>query len=279
MNIVKKTSDRLLLQENNIIVYLFLLVFFIPFGWIGLMSLIHILESLPYHQTLKCDRIEPTQVNCRVQKHIIGIKSQETTFTQVTGSEIIEQEESNDDGTYKVYQIKLYTKTQSSNFGIPTTDEAGTRAIAKQINTFLANSQQQTFQITKVDQSLSEAVGKIAVLLVFFIIWTGIPSLMILGIFSSALVENWDFDKTQNQLRITQYFLIKRKTKEHSLIGQLSLQIDDSEKDSENDTLYKLNLILASGEKIIIDLATNKQKVENLGNEIAQLLNFKVEKV
>lgn len=278
MNIIKKTSDRLLLQENSIIGYLFLLVFLTPFVVVGLMPLIVILTSLPRHQTLKCERVEPTQVNCRVQKHIIGIKSQETTFTQVTGTEVIEQEESNDDSTYKVYQIKLYTKTQSINFGKAKTDESGTRVIAKQINTFLTNSQQQTFQITKVDQSLGIAVGAIALLLNIFIIWNSFVYLMILGIFSSAWIENWDFDKTQNQLRITQWSLIKRKTKEHSLLGQLSLAIDDSEKDSDGDIKYKLNLILNSGEKMIWNFGLDKKLTEDLSDEIAQLLYLKVEK-
>jgi hypothetical protein len=279
MNIVKKTSDRLLLQENRIIGYVSLLAFLTPFLVAGLIPLIGILASLPRYQTLKCNRIEPTQVNCQVQKHIVGIKSQDKTFTQVTGTEVIEQEESNDDGTYKVYQIKLYTKTQSSNFGEATTDEVETKAITKQINTFLANPQQQTFQVIKVDQSLGKAVEMIAFFLVFAIFWNGMIYLFIWGIFSSACVESWDFDKTQNQLAITQWFLIKRKTKKYSLLGQISLKIDDSQNDSDNDTLHKLNLILNSGEKVIWDFGTNKTKTEKLGNEIAQFLNLKLGKV
>lgn len=170
------------------------------------------------------------------------------------------KEESNDNGTYKVYQVKLYTKTQSSYFGETTTNQAETRAIAKQINTFLANPQQQTFQVTKVNQSLAEAGGTIIFLLLFTIIWDGIVGLMFWAILASTWMENWNFDKRQNQLKVTQWFLIKKKTKEHSLLGQLSVKIDGSETDSDNDTIYKLNLILNSGEKIIWDLGRNKKE-------------------
>jgi ASC-1-like (ASCH) protein len=280
MKIIQKTSDRLIIQDTPI------RDFMISFLFVGLMPLIAIFESLPRQQTLNCQRIEPTQVNCRVEKDVIGIKSEEITFTQVTGAEVIEevieQEESTDENTYKFYQIKLYTKTQSSDFGETTRDEAETRAISKQINTFLANPQQQVFQITKVDQSLTETRDAIFVSLFFATFWYGFVGLFlfILGIlFSASWVKNWNFDKTQHQLRVTQWFLIKRKTKEHSLLGQVSLKIDDSQKDSEDDTLYELNLILNSGEKIIWNFGTNKTKAEKLRNEIGQFLDLQVEQL
>ncbi|MBW4668782.1 MAG: hypothetical protein KME60_15480 [Cyanomargarita calcarea GSE-NOS-MK-12-04C] len=279
MNIIQKTSDRLIIHENKTIVNIFMFAFLTPFLFIGLIPLVGILASLPRQQRLNCQRIEPTQVDCRVEKYVIGIKSSEITSIQVTASEVIEQEESNDDDTYKVYQIKLYTKTQSSDFGETTTNEAETRAIAKQINTFLANPQQQTFQGSKVDQSLTEAGGEIISSLFFATFWNGIVGWIFWSILFSAWVENWDFDKTQHQLKVTQWFLIKRKTKEHSLLGQNSLKFDDSKTDSDNDTLYKLNLILNFGETIIWDLGTNKKKAEELGNAIAQLLSLKLEKV
>lgn len=276
MNIIQKTSD-ILIHENKIFANIFAFAFLTPFLLAGLIPLFGVLASLPRHQRLNCQPVEPTQVNCRVEKHIIGIKSSEIILTQVTGSEVLEQEESNDNGTYKVYQIKLYTKTKTSDFGQTTTNEAGTRVIAKQINTFLTNPQQQTFQITKVDQSLIQAVNGITFSLFFTAVWYGIVGLAIRGILFSAWVENWNFDKTQHQLRVTQWFLIKRKIKEHSLLGQLSLKIDDSQKDSDNDTWYKLNLIFNSGENIIWNLGTNKNKAEKLSNVICQFLDLKVE--
>jgi hypothetical protein len=279
MNIIRKTSDRLIFNENKIISNIFAFAFLTPFILAGLMPLVDILALLPRHQTLNCQPVEPSQVNCRVQRHIIGIKLSEITLTQVTGSEVIEQEESNDNGTYKVYQIKLYTKTKPSDFGEITTNEAETRAIAKQINTFLTNPQQQTFQISKVDHSLTQPVNGIIFSLFFTAVWYGVVGLVIWRILFSAWVENWDFDKTQHQLKVTQWFLIKRKTKEYSLLGQLSFKIDGSEKDSDNGTLYKLNLIFNSGEIIIWDLGTNKKKAEKLSDAIAQFLNLKVEKV
>jgi hypothetical protein len=279
MKIIRKTSDRLLIHQNRIIGNIFVFAFMTPFLLAGLIPFLIILASLPRQRTLNCQRIEPTQVNCRVEKDVIGIKSEEITSTQVTSSEVIEQEVSTDENTYKVYQIKLYTKTQSSDFGETTRDEAETRAISKQINTFLATPQQPTFQVTKVDQSLTEAVSMIIILLVFATFWNGIVGLFIWGILFSAWVENWDFDKTQHQLRVTQWFLIKRKTKQHSLLGQVSLKIDDSQKDSEDDTLYKLSLILNSGEKIIWNFGTNKNKAEKLRNEIGQLLDLQVEQL
>jgi hypothetical protein len=286
MKIIQKTSDRLIIQENNISQNLFILAFVLFVGLISLdgifkSSLDGIFKSLPRHQTLNCQRIEPTQVNCRVEKYVIGIKSEEITSTQVTSSEVIEQEESTDE-TSKVYQIKLYTKTQSSDFGETTRDEAATRAISNQINTFLATPQQPTFQVSKVDQSSTEGGVPILFILFVAIFVYGCLGLAIWSLLYHTCVETWDFDKTQHQLEITQWFLIKRKTKQpkqHSLLGQLSLKIDDSQKDSEDDTLYKLNLILNSGEKIILYFGTNKTKAEMLSNEIGHFLNLKLEKV
>jgi hypothetical protein len=278
MKILEKTSNKLVIQQKKSIGNIFALALLTPFLLIGLMPLLVTFMLLPSHQTLRCTRVKPAHVNCQIEKYVIGIKSNEIALTQITGAEVIEQEESNDDGTYKVYQIKLYTKYQSNNFGITKTDKVTTKEITKQINNFVANSQQQTFQVTKVDQSLTETGVPIIGFLFFTTFWSGSMGLIIWSILSSAWVENWDFDKKHHQLKVTKWFLIKTKTKQYSLLGQLSLKIDDFEKDSDNDTLYKLNLILNCGEKIIWNFGLNNSEAEKLGNEIGQLLNLKVEK-
>lgn len=91
MNIIQKTSDRLFIHENKIIINIFAFAFLTPFLLGALIPLIGIIFSLPRHQKLKCNRVELTHVNCLVEKYIIGIKSTKISSTQVTASEVIEK--------------------------------------------------------------------------------------------------------------------------------------------------------------------------------------------
>jgi hypothetical protein len=67
-------------------------------------------------------------------------------------------------------------------------------------------------------------------------------------------------------------FVLLSLSHTYSLLGKVSFEIDDSQKDSDNDTIYKLFLVLNSGEKVNFDSGANETTIKNKRNLIEELV-------
>ncbi|MBG1270604.1 hypothetical protein [Nostoc sp. WHI] len=84
--------------------------------------------------------------------------------------------------------------------------------------------------------------------------------------------EIWNFDRNQHKLTVTKFSLPEES--EYFLLGQVSLQISNSEKDSDGDTTYELHLILDSGKKLTLYSSYSKATAEEWRDVITEFLKL-----
>ncbi|QFS51095.1 hypothetical protein [Nostoc sphaeroides] len=84
--------------------------------------------------------------------------------------------------------------------------------------------------------------------------------------------ETWNFDRNQHKLTVAKFPLSEES--EYSLLGQVSLQISNSEKDSDGDTTYELHLIFDSGNKLTLYSSYSKATAEEWRDVITEFLKL-----
>lgn len=121
--------------------YAFRLVFFSIFGLFTLPFLLagpyFIVQGLPHRATLKCDRVEPTLVNCQITNEILGWQTDKTEIDRLksVGVKTIPVEDS------ELYQLVLQTPQGKTPFGLQTSDLTQAQTEAARINQFIQSTQ------------------------------------------------------------------------------------------------------------------------------------------
>jgi hypothetical protein len=349
MKISQETSERLVIVEQaSVSGYLMSLgcsIIFLPFA-LSFLAIPGIINNIFVGETLKCERIEPTQVKCQLR---------ENSLINVTGAKVAEIE--GDDTT--TYLLQLYSKGHTENFVDFSRNSNKATQVSEQINNFIGNLQQRDLEIAIKGDIFSNLV---VVFIVVFFSMMGILGIScnMSSLFLEPLKAVWDFDKAQYKLTVTKCF-IHRKTKneysllgfttlvccqshfnlandkeenivldfyipssevkairdkfvnflmftneqliieksfsrketwnffvnerklrlvrfgkdtiaEYSLLGKVNFEIDDSQKDSDGDTIYQLFLVLDSGEKVNFDSSTNEERLKYDCNLIQELV-------
>ncbi|MCM0593961.1 MAG: hypothetical protein ACSI46_06395 [Gloeotrichia echinulata DVL01] len=288
MKIIKKISENIVLHETKLGSHMMhiisLLVFDVPLAITGLflMSLAFIMSEIDQQQTLNCTRLEATQVNCRVQEKRINEKNEKPPI-QLTGAELIEQEEFGENGSYKVYQIELYSKTGKQYFGYGKQDNAELKTVVNQINLFITNPNQRIFQVqqSKMSQdSLSSSMiwFIVSLMLLVFSIYSLYRNIQ--GIFFYPVDKTWDFDRNLNKLTVTEKFLFNRRKKTEYSLAQPSLEInsyDYIDSDGDEHTTYTLYFISDEKEKLVLYLGISQELAEQWHDVITEFLNLNIE--
>ncbi|HLP90980.1 MAG TPA: hypothetical protein VK184_20645 [Nostocaceae cyanobacterium] len=288
---IQQNSNQLVIKQNIkhnntgsiIIGFIFSSVFLPPFLLLPLSMIFSI-----RHHTLNCKRIEPTQVTCQIQETITVInQTRETNSINLIGVETISREESDEDGTYTVYQIQLISKTESLNFGNSRRDKAEIGEISQQIKSFLADSNRNSLQVTQKNFVFFISVS------VFLLIWYSslIFSLIsnISRFLSVSLVETWDFDRKLQKLILTKKLVFNRQRKfEYSLVGKSHLELEEI-KFSNYNIVYQFYLVLDSGEKLTLNsephlppynssyFSKDKDELEKIFKTIGEFMNWNQE--
>ncbi|MEA5621038.1 hypothetical protein VB711_24845 [Cronbergia sp. UHCC 0137] len=267
---VKQNDDKLVVDYNRFAQYftssLPITTFFI------LPLLFGLGEFIPRYRTINCQRIEPKQVNCRIQEKII-IPISETAPIQINAAEVIQIEKIRENLEFHEYQVELYSSSGIQRFGYPKNSQNEIKEIVSKINSFLKNPIETNFKLTQVDKSSIDILSTLIFLSLFYLIWYGSLFLVVISIILKfPLKEKWDFDRKSYKLVVMKKFLFWDKKNEYSLLGKLNLKID-SEKSSDT-TIYNLDLILESTDKLTIYSAFSLNKVEEMAENIGDFLDL-----
>ncbi|MFQ3583492.1 MAG: hypothetical protein SNJ85_00960 [Cyanobacteriota bacterium] len=238
MKIVKQTPNQLIIiKENGSFTPAIVGLFFI-----GITSLI--LFDYAYNAGLMeitCQRLSSEVITCeKKQSRFFGLTQDEPiVIPEVTESKLLEEiREDDDGGDYKVYQVILLSRKESSvpitAFSSKYTQQAG---ILDQINTFI-KSNEPSF-ILHYDTGSIDGIMLIIPML-------GIAAGVIILIFA-FYSESFILDRTMNRLYIKSSITpLWRWRKEYSLTEIKAVSIAE-DKDSDGDTFYKAEIALNSG--------------------------------
>jgi|GEM_PF-6781025 hypothetical protein len=275
MEIIQPNSDRLILKQdykkealNDFIIIMAILT---PF----FIAPLSILSPLVRQNTLNCTRFATNQVNCQVENKIINIPIYQKQLVQVTAAEVSKKIEKRDNEEYEVYQIELYFQNGKQDFGDASGMQKDIQELAKQINSFLANSNQLNFKTTQSELNKISFI-EITVIILFFSVWYGGLSIFPIRFIFDASYQVYDFNRKINQLLVIKkyHFLPNRETK-YSLLDTLRLKMS-LRSDSEGYIRYKVKLFV-NNKKILLYNNCNQNDAEQVVNTIADFLNINPE--
>jgi hypothetical protein len=261
MKIIHNTSERLIIEQGDLYlgylrnlgcsVYLLTLL--------SLPILPASLQKIFTPEILKCNRIEPTQVNCEINKKLL---------TKVTGAEVKKIED--DEAT--IYQVQIYSKGQPINFRDTFTNNEEATQITKQINYFLTNSKQKDFEIVNKGGIMSNLMT------ISFIAISGISTcFLIYHILLIRLKGTWDFDKVNNKLTATNWLIYNRKIiSDYSLFDLNSLEMYLH---SPYYWRYNFNLVYSSGSSVNLDFHATLNNAKSISNTLEKFLNVNLNKI
>ena len=253
MHITEQTSTSLKLQCKDNSSRYFLWLLGSPFLLIGLAVMIFLGKLT----TLKCDRLEPTQVACELTSAgLAGKKVIPIRLGQLQRADV----EVNEDSDGDTYRVVLVTKTgvipftQSYSSG-----EGGKHRNAQLINTFLSNPDQPSLKVQQDDRWFAYPFGGIFAL---------VGGSMILSTLKQTSQTTYQFDKQANCLSIQEKSWFKTKTRAIQMWDIQSAQVIE-DRDSDGDKIYRTQLTLKSGETIpipILGFSGNHHRIANTIN-------------
>ncbi|MGB6300931.1 MAG: hypothetical protein WBF90_32805 [Rivularia sp. (in: cyanobacteria)] len=260
MKIVEQTPTLLKLQKSKLSIirsYASLLgcitfsSFFLPLG-LGIFLL-----GSP--KTLKCNRLEPTQVNCEYTSYnLFGEKA--TSIRQLQGAEV-QVEEDSDGDTYTTFI--LLTK----NDRIPLNkyaahSEEGLRKEATQINDFISNPQQNSLIINHGHNWFLYILG------IFIFILNG---MLVIFFIRQKVTIICTFDKESGRMYLRRYGILGRETIDYTLDKIDRARVNSL---SSENNYYNVQLVLISGKRISLNLQKNSYSNSNkVAKSINQFLN------
>ena len=249
MKVISKNSEHLILQKQVADLVNKIKIFFATLGFILLFFICWmIFNELTAIYTLECSRIESTQVICQINHqssiHIEKAENKKTVTANGSNNEPI-------------------------RFGYSTYMKGEIDEIVEKINMFVANSNLSSFSIEQ-----GKNWGQVAALaMLLFIPFLIIRKMIWRSPLSIPLREKWDFDIQQHKLIITKLFeKNKTESNEYSLLGEVKVQKLNLDNEDKNIN-HELKIILDSGESLELYSGNNKEKAENLYNEITSFMN------
>lgn len=249
----KKKFSRFSILLNSLLSILFLLA--------GLVVMITPRQQI----TLKCKKIEPTQVTCELTSSMPLLGEETTLIRQLQGAEIKVSEDSDGDS---IYQLVLVTK----NNNIPLT---GAYYIDKadQINAFINNPEGISLSLN-IHQDYSWLNFLSGKLFAFAGIGTIILSLMY------KMQTSCIFDKGSDRMCLKQHNFFKSETIERMLHEIKEARVIEETNDDGYNSIngygfYNIELILFSGEKITLQISIYESSKRHIAKSINQFLRLK----
>ena len=190
--------------------------------------------------TLKCNRVEPTQISCKFTSHTF--LGEETTSIRRLEGATVEVDLDSDGGSYRVVVL-----TEEDNINIPltdysTSDEERIRKEASKINNFINNPSQNSLIIENGHNWFMYIIG------VFIFL---ICSPLIIYFIKEKITTICILDKQSGRMYLRRYGILGRETIDCTLDTINRARVE--EVDSENNN-YDTELVLVSGRKIRLNL-------------------------
>ncbi len=253
MKITEDTTQRLKIKQGTFAMGC-LTLFSLPF----LISGIAVIVGFGKVNTVRCDRVEPTQINCQLTSSGLLGETQKRVF-HLRGADI----ENNDD-TYRVVLL--------ADQKLPLTDYYTSDYLAKQtqvrkIQTFINDPNQTLFTVSDDGRWFAYSFG-------------GIFTLVGLGLFVGSLTTKINnclvFDKSTNNLTIQNRSLLGQSTTTiYPLRAISSVEIHEV-KDSDGDLNYRLKIRLRTGENLPDLLYTSTRKdIQKIATKIQKFLGLR----
>ena len=209
--------------------------------------------------TLKCDRIEPTQVNCEIT--LSGLLGNQTTqIKQLQGAEVKERLDSDGDN----HRVLLITQEGK----IPITNLRTSRILREdsniaKINTFIHNSAESSLKIQEDDRWIAYPVG-----IMLMLVGGGVLPLMI-KLHKPLMSCVFDKDSGWVYLQYQNMFL-QSESKQEKLDAIERVQIVETP-GSDIDEIYDTQLILKSGATISLGLLSKPKEIVTVINHFLDI--------
>ena len=209
--------------------------------------------------TLKCERLEPTVVNCTLNRSsLIGKKT--ISINRLEKAEL--KENKGDDGT--TYHINLVTNNQV----IPFTDYSSSGKKGKQnkinkINNFLHNSQEQYLIVQQDDRIFAYLIGGLSIIMGLSVLY---------GFGNKFEPVNYILDKNQDKFLIKEQNLLTTKFTHEDKLSDLDFAQYKQLESSEDVISYQLSLVKKTGTNIKLNCQEDKSEYEEITKQINKFL-------
>ncbi|MDY7002549.1 MAG: hypothetical protein SWX82_00880 [Cyanobacteriota bacterium] len=272
MEIVKQTEKELALKDNLFDYYAISLFFVSPFIAVSLLITSTILSKMGVIKA-SCQRVEPTQVNCQVNKsNYLGlIPGSSTSLTRVTEAKLNSQKKKdNDADTYSDYFVTLVSQTGKEVVSWWDDPQEIMEMVVK-INTFINYSTEPSLLIQydlrwKWRNILLLAIGITSI---------GTEILVLAVLYLKTLILN----KSERKLtyKICSLLKLYTETKHYSFaqIQELILENDENQ-------VYELKLVLPPENhqrEISLIKDSDVEKVKKLANFVADFIEIPYKEV
>jgi hypothetical protein len=217
----------------------------------GLISL-----TFDYHAaTLNCQRLHAKQGNCQlVRSNLLGSNTQEIQLAALRGAKV-------EKCGYKS-RVVLLTSVGNVPFTADSTNWGHEDGVASDINFFVKNGKDRLLRLSQDDRWWG---------------WKGgILLLAAVGAIALSNNETYSFDGTLNTLTVKQRGWWVCKVIQHSLCEIYGVEVDRT-KDRDNDTWYKIRLLVSGGSRICLPNTMNPYQQAAIAKAINNYLHARAQ--
>ena len=213
--------------------------------------------------TLKCDRVEPIQINCELI--LSGLLGKEVNHVRWLQGAEVEERRGSDGNTYRVLLVTQEGKIPLTN--LHTARSLDKYQNAAKINNFI-NSPAENFIVLREDHRwLGYLIGSMLMLLG----GGAFPLLMS----EKPLLTSCVFDRDLGRVCLTyKNTLLRSKVRQEKLDSIANIQVDETT-DSDGYKAYDTKLILESGSLISLGWSYKPVEVSEVAKVIKQFLNMR----
>lgn len=253
---IEKTSSALILRSNNLLGWIFLMIFFaFPFLAFGIIPLL-----VPYEYTLTCQRqVENLENNeCKLIKSGL-LWSNETLISvdQLKGAKI---DVNHNEGT--TYQLVVVLEKEQEYFGWGDGNLKEKECNKNQINKFIKN---QNIPALEIRQSGHPLAGIMFLFVGIFLLY---------GCFRYPLIEYYELDKNQRIFLLERSYFCYTYSTLKNLDDLSSVKIFEKD-DAEGGSFYELYLIDRYGNEIFLhSFGSNQNIAIKVSESIRQFLGL-----
>jgi hypothetical protein len=259
MKIIKKTEH--LLKLNNLVEIISTAISVT--GFFCGIPLFMMLFILPYAgvKRLSCNTIEPKIANCKLSRaSFMGLKKDElTSIEQVQRARFEASQTTDSDGTpMTVNQVFLVSKKGEILLGNLSADDA---------NSFNKYIETSTGELAITQDNRLSFLRIMLFLSLFLLIGFGVMS----RVLRCLICETYIFDKDASILTIKKRGIWVNEFAERSLSEIAEVKLETIYR--ENDTLYKVCLLMDEGERLSLGGSSNKKEQQKIADWISSYLD------
>ena len=269
MTTIEKVSEKLTIHVNRTGFYALISVFIAPLLVYPLLKFDKLKEK---QSKLNCAQLDSQLFDCDTKEN--GLKENKKNFKQAKWNEVIKKAIDNTSEIDKAldlnYQVAADSRNQDFEFRYLKRLQPEIEAIVRYTIVLFTDSKQSITQTTQIESSLETVNFSKAKIIIFY---SFIIFIICSILESKPFYERLIFDRQSKDLTILKTMIFWFKKNKYSFGDNFNLFVE-SETDDYDTTTHKLNLILESGEKIILYQDYNYDEIEKLLKEIREFLNF-----